>query len=476
MIHSTRTGAARWWALGWISTTQLMMVVDGTVMNIAVPSAQLDLALSEVQRQWVITVYVLAFGSLLLLGGRISDVIGRRRALLLGLLGFTLASVAGGLSVNAETLIAARAVQGACGALVTPAALALLSVTFPDGPNRVTAYGVFGTIMGSGSGIGVLLGGALTESWGWRSALLVNVPIALVSGVGLVLTLTADRGGRGRIDLAGGLLSAGGLTGLTLGMTTAQNQGWSSPLTIGLLVAGGLLLIGFVFRQRTAEQPLLPLSLFSERLRSAAFCAMLAWGVAILPAFLFLSVFLQQIAGLSPLAAGLSFLPYTAAILVTVRLVRPALRFVSPRVFLATGLALLAAGLLALLRLQPDSSYWLDVLPVFALLGLGTGCVQPAANSAATYRAGGASGVAGAVAGASQQVGSSIGLSLLGTIAATATATAAAGSGSVDATAATLVGYHSAAASGAILLGIAALGVFILAGRPTTPGKGSAQP
>ena len=471
MVRETRrlnASAARWWALGWISVTQLMMVVDGTVMNIAVPSAQHDLGLSDVQRQWVITVYVLAYGSMLLLGGRVSDLIGRRRALLIGLVGFTLASIGGGLAVSAEMLIAARAVQGVFGALVTPSALALLSVTFPDGSDRVRAFGVFGTIMGAGSGIGVLLGGAVTDSWGWRWALLINVPIALAAGTGLLLSLTADAHGRGRIDMIGGALSAVGLTALTLGLTTAESSGWDSLLTLGLLGGGLVVLVGFVVRQRTAAEPLMPLSLFTDRLRSAAFTAMPAWGVAILPAFLFLSVYLQQISGLSPLLTGLSFVPYTAAILITVRGVRLALRLVTPRVFLAAGLALLAAGLLVLTRLEPDASYVTHILPIFVLLGVGTGCVQPAANSAATHRAGPASGVAGAVASTSQQVGSSLGLALLGMIAATTTTASSAGATAADLIDVTIAGYRIAGFVGAGILAVAAAGVFVLAGRPAT--------
>lgn len=466
-VAARAAGTAPWWALAWISVTQLMMVVDGTVMNIAVPSAQTDLGLSDVQRQWVITGYVLVFGSMLLLGGRISDVIGRRRALLIGLTGFTAASIAGGLAVSGGMLIAARAAQGLFGALVTPSALALLSVTFPDGPDRAKAFGVFGTIMGTGSGIGVLLGGVLTDSWGWRWALLINVPIAIAAGIGLVLSLTADARGTGRVDVTGGALSIAGLTAVVLGLTTAESTGWGSVSTIGLLAGGALLLAGFVFWQRRARTPLIPLSLFTQRLRAAAFGSMLAWGVAILPAFLFLSVYLQQIAGLTPLLTGLSFLPYTAAILVTVRLVRPALATVAPHVFLAVGLALLAAALLVLSLLRPDAAYWSNVLPVFVLLGLGTGCVQPAANSAATHRAGPASGVAGAVASTAQQVGSSLGLALLGTIAATATAGAlTADPGAVEA--ATVHGYGAASLTGAAVLAVAAVAVLVLAGPRST--------
>lgn len=459
-------GTARWWALAWISVTQLRMVVDGTVMNIAVPSAQADLGLSDVQRQWVITIYVLAFGSMLLLGGRISDVIGRRRALLIGLAGFTLASIAGGLAVSGEMLIAARAIRGLFGALVTPSALALMSLTFPDGPDRTRAFGVIGTIMGSGSGIGVLLGGILTDSWGWRWALLINVPIAVAAGIGLLLSLTADARGTGGIDVTGGVLSIAGLTAPTLGLTTAETSGWASPSTIGLLGGGVLVLAGFVVWQRRTATPLMPLSLFAERLRSATFASMLAWGVAILPAFLFLSVYLQQIAGFTPLLTGLAFLPYTAAILITVRLVRPALTAVPPSVFLAAGLAVLAVALLVLSFLHADAPYWSHVLPVFVLLGLGTGCVQPAANSAATHRAGPASGVAGAVASTAQQVGSSLGLALLGTIAATTTAAALATTPGSEADTAIVSGYNAASLTGAAILAVAA--VAVLAGlRPT---------
>ena len=464
-------GTARWWALGWISVTQLMMVVDGTVMNVAVPSAQADLGLSDVQRQWVITVYVLAFGSMLLLGGRVSDVIGRRRALVIGLAGFTAASIAGGLAVSGEMLIAARAIQGLFGALVTPSALALLSVSFPEGPDRARAFGVFGTIMGAGSGIGVLLGGVLSDLWGWRWALLINVPIAVAAGVGLLLSLTADARGTGRVDVTGGILSIAGLAALTLGFTNAESSGWGSVSTIGLLVGGVLVLAGFVFWQRRISTPLMPLSLFVERLRTAAFASMLAWGVAILPAFLFLSVYLQQIAGFTPLLTGLSFLPYTAAILVTVRLVRPALAAVPPRVFLAVGLALLAVALLMLSFLRSDAPYGSHVLPVFVLLGLGTGCVQPAANSAATHRAGPASGVAGAVASTAQQVGSSLGLALLGTIAATTTAGTLAATPGGDAGAAIIHGYATASLTGAVLLAVAAVAVLILAGLRSTPSR-----
>ena len=454
--------SARWWALSWISLTQLMMVVVSTVMNIAVPSAQADLGLTDTQRQWVITIYLLAFGALLLLGGRVADTIGRRRALLIGLAGFTLASILGGLAPNPETLLAARALQGVFSALIAPAALALMSLTFPAGPDRAKAFGIFGTIMGAGSGVGVVVGGILTDSWGWRSAMFINVPIALAAAIGLLIALPADPAHRGRVDLLGGALSALGLTALTLGFTSSETSGWTAPATLGLFAVGTIALLGFVWRQHRAPAPLMPLTLFAERRRSAAFLAMLSWGIAIMPVFLFLSVFLQQIVGLTPLLSGLAFLPYTLAILVTVRAIRPLQARVAPRVLISAGLLVIATALVLLSLLHSDAS-WMQVLPVLPLLGIGTASVQPTAQSAATYQAGPASGAAGAVASTAQQVGSSLGMALLGSVAATATA-AAAGAGHT-AGASVVAGFATAGGVGAAILATAAVVTFVVAGR-----------
>lgn len=462
-------GTKRWWALTWISLSQFMMVVVSTVMNIAVPSAQAELGLSDTQRQWVITIYLLTFGALLLLGGRISDSIGRRKALLLGLGGFTVASIIGGAALNAEMLLAARALQGAFSALIAPSALALLSMTFYSGPERAKAFGIFGTIMGAGSGIGVVAGGILTEAWGWRAAMFINVPIAVIAAIGLVRAVAKDEPNPGRIDMAGGVLSALGLTSLALGFTATEASGWASPIVLGLFAVGIASLVLFVLRQRRASSPLLPLSLFSERLRSAAFLAMFAWGIAIMPVFLFLSVFLQQVSGLNPLIAGLSFLPYTAAILVTVRVLQQSSSRIAPRVLMASGLVVIAGGLFALSLLTTDASYLTQVLPVLILLGVGSAMVQPASNSAATFRAGPASGSAGAVASTAQQVGSSLGMALLGSVAATATAaTIASGGGSAEAL---VSGIAGAGFFGFVALLLAALVVFVLAGRDRAAGR-----
>lgn len=459
---ATRT---RWWALTWISLTQLMMVVVATVMNVAVPSAQADLGLSDLQRQWVITIYLLAFGALLLLGGRVADTIGRRRALLIGLVGFALASIAGGFAASPESLLAARAFQGVFSALIAPSALALLSLTFPSGPDRAKAFGIFGTIMGAGSGIGVVFGGLLTEAWGWRSAMFVNVPIVVVAIAGLLVSLPRDAADRGPIDILGGILSAIGLTSAILGLSMIQTAGLTAPLTLVLLAAGAVALAAFVAWQRRASTPLMPLALFRQRVRSAAFLAMLAWGIAIMPVFLFLSIFLQQVAGLSPLVAGLAFIPYTIAILVTVQLLRPLQGRASSRVFISGGLATIAIALLTLSFLTPTSSYWTLLLPLLVLLGIGTAAVQPSASSAATFQAGPTSGTAGAVASTAQQVGSTLGMALLGTVAATASASMPPAATAQATAAATTHGFATAGWVGAALLSIAAGGVFALAGR-----------
>jgi len=454
----------RWWALVWISVSQLMVVIDATVMNIALPSIQQDLGLTDGQRQWVIAAYALTFGALLLLGGRLSDSMGRKRGLLIGLAGFTLASAVGGMAVSPEMLICARVAQGVFGALLTPSALALVSDTFPGGSQRTKAFGVFGTIMGSGSGIGVILGGVLTGTLGWRWALLINIPIALVAGIGIVVAVTATAATmRRRLDILGALLSCAGLALVVLGTTNVERNGWGDPATIGLLAAGAIVIAVFVVSQHRVSEPVMPPRLLADRQRSSAFLAMFFWGVAILPAFLFLSVYLQRVSGFSTIQAGLAFLPYTVAILVTVRIVRPLLKHAAPRALLTFGLLLIAAGLLVLALLKTDSDYWVHVLPVFLLLGVGTGCVQPAANSAATFQAGGDSAVAGAIASTSQQVGASFGLTLLGTIAALASTLR--DGDTAQHLAATVRGYHQASLTGAALVAVAAIAVFVLSGR-----------
>ncbi|KAA9153408.1 MFS transporter [Microbacterium lushaniae] len=465
-----RTGAGtpasdrrRWWALAWISVSQLMVVIDATVMNIALPSIQRDLGLTDGERQWVIAAYALTFGALLLLGGRLSDSMGRKRGLLIGLAGFTVASAVGGVAVSPEMLICARVAQGVYGALLTPSALALLSDTFPGGPQRTKAFGVFGTIMGSGSGIGVVLGGVLTGTLGWRWALLINIPIALVAGAGIVVAVTATAAMRRRLDILGALLSCAGLALVVLGMTNVERNGWGDPATIGLLAAGAVVIAVFVVSQHRVSEPVMPPRLLADRQRSSAFLAMFFWGVAILPAFLFLSVYLQQVSGFSTIQAGLAFLPYTVAILVTVRIVRPLLKHAAPRALLTFGLLLIAAGLLVLALLKTDSDYWIHVLPVFLLLGVGTGCVQPAANSAATFQAGGDSAVASAIASTSQQVGGSFGLTLLGAIAAIASTVQ--DGDTAQHLAATVRGYHQASLTGAALVAVAAIAVFVLSGH-----------
>ncbi|MDX6294509.1 MAG: hypothetical protein QOH50_3584 [Kribbellaceae bacterium] len=450
----------RWWALAAVATAQLMLAVDGTIMNIALPSTTRDLALSGTATQWVVTAYVLSFGALLLLGGRIGQRLGYRRALLLGLTGFALASLMGGLAVSGGLLIGARTAQGVFGALMTPAALALLSTTFPA-TERGRAFGIFSTIMGSGSAIGVIAGGLLTEYLSWRWAMFVNVPIA---GFALLVTVFAVRSHRDEdrspIDLTGALLATAGLCAVVYGLSAAKTHAWSGPGTLVPLSVGVVLLTAFVVVESRRRAPLFPLSLLRNRPRSAAYLAMLAWGIAIVSAFLFLSFFLQDVLGYGAARAGLAFLPYPLAIQLGVRVVRRRMTQLQARTLLTPGLALIGAGLFLLSRLTVDASYLPDVVVVFLLLGLGTSLVLPVTNSTVTLGAGPHSGVAAAMGATSQQIGAGLGTAWLTALAASA---AASYGGSARDSAA--YGYTQASLVAGGTLIAAALIVWFVAGR-----------
>jgi EmrB/QacA subfamily drug resistance transporter len=417
----------RWIALVFIALAQLMVVLDATVVNIALPSAQKALDISDGDRQWVITAYTLAFGGLLLFGGRIGDLIGRKLTFLIGLVGFAGASALGGAAANEVMLLSARALQGAFGALLAPSALSLLAVTFTAARERAKAFGIYGAIAGGGAAIGLILGGVLTEYLNWRWALYVNVPIAvlgLAGGIAFVKDPAPPRG-RSRLDVPGVVLVTAGLISLVYGFTRAESEGWSERGVIGLFVAAGVLLVAFVVVEGLAKAPLLPLRVVLDRNRGGAYLAVGLSVIGMFGLFLFLTYYLQTVKRYSPVESGLAFLPMTAGMIIgSTQISARLMNHVPPRLLMVPGLLVAATGIVLLTRLQVDSAYTSLVLPAQLLLGVGLGAAfMPAMNLATMGVDPRDAGVASAMVNTSQQIGGSIGTALLNTIAATATTT-----------------------------------------------------
>lgn len=416
-------GARRWWILAVVGLAQLMIVLDATIVNIALPSAQKDLGFSDGNRQWVITAYALAFGSLLLLGGRIADLFGRKITFLVGLVGFAGASALGGAAGNFEVLVSARGLQGLFGALLAPAALSLLTTTFTDAKERATAFGVFGAIAGAGGAVGLLLGGVLTEHLDWRWTMYVNLIFAVIAFVGGMVFLRHSARDRSvSLDIPGAVLVSAGLFGLVYGFSNAESHAWGSPATWGFLAAGVVLLGVFAWWQTRAAHPLLPLRVLLDRNRGASFIAVLISGAGMFGVFLFLTYYLQQSLGYSPIQTGLAFLPMVAALVLTSALASTRLipRF-GPKPIVPLGMGIAAAGLVWLTALSMDSTYAAHILPPLVVLGLGIGLVMAPAMSLATSGvAPHDAGVASAAVNTMQQIGGSIGTALLNTLAASA--------------------------------------------------------
>jgi EmrB/QacA subfamily drug resistance transporter len=417
----------RWLILGVIALAQLMIVLDATIMNIALPTAQHDLGFSIVDRQWVVTAYALAFGSLLLLGGKLADLFGRRVMFMTGLIGFAVASAAGGAAVNFGMLVTARAAQGVFGALLAPSALSLLAVTFTDPKERGRAFGVYGAVAGAGGAIGLLLGGILTEYLSWRWCLYVNLIFAGVAVVGAVTLLhrQAPSSARPKLDLPGAALVSGGMFCIVYGFSNAALHNWHTPSTWGFLAAGVVLLAGFAWRQIRAAEPLLPPRIVADRNRGGAYLTMLIAATGMFGIFLFLTYYLQQTLGFTPVITGVAFLPMVAGIMtssVTSNVVL--MPRVGPRPLAPTGLLLAAVGLVLLTRIGVHSSYVSHVLPSLLIIGLGFGLVfAPVFNSGTFGVAPRDAGVASATINTGQQLGGSMGTSLLNTIFASTVAT-----------------------------------------------------
>ncbi|MGY1495600.1 MFS transporter [Streptomyces sp. QTS52] len=428
VTHDTDQGSAapnakRWWILAIIGIAQLMVVLDATIVNIALPSAQADLGFSDGNRQWVVTAYALAFASLLLLGGRIADLFGRKPAFLIGVAGFAGASVLGGAANGFEMLVVARALQGVFGALLAPAALSLLNTTFTDAREKARAFSVYGAIAGAGGAVGLLLGGLLTDALDWRWTLYVNLVFAVVAFVGGWMLLSNHRdAANSKIDVPGTLLVSAGLFSVVYGFSNAESHDWSSPQTWGFLIAGVLLLAAFTQWQTRAKHPLLPMRVLLDRDRAASFLTVLISGAAMFGVFLFLTYYLQLNLGFSPTKTGLAFMPMMAALMVAAQVSTTMLvpRF-GPKIIIPAGFALGAAGMVWLTGIGVGSSFSTAVLPQLLVIGAGMGAIMPPAMQLATSGIGAEdAGVASATVNTMQQVGGSIGTALLSTLAASA--------------------------------------------------------
>ncbi|GIF17312.1 EmrB/QacA subfamily drug resistance transporter [Actinoplanes tereljensis] len=415
--------AQRWLILGVLGLAQLMVVLDATIVNIALPSAQQALGFSNENRQWIVTAYALAFGALLPLGGRIGDLLGRKTALLIGLAGFAVASAVGGAAEGFGMLVTARAAQGVFGALLAPAVLSLLTTTFTDAKERAKAFGIYGAIAGAGGAIGLLLGGVLTEYLDWRWCMYVNVFFAVLAVLGGLALLHNQRDAeRNRLDVPGTLTVSGGLFALVYGFANAETHDWSDVAVWGWLVAAVVLLAAFVAIETRVAHPLVPLRVLLDRTRGGALLAVLVLGVGMFAVFLFLTYYLQQNLGFTPIRSGVAFLPMIGALAVTATtatsLVVPR---VGPRPLVPAGFLIAAVGMFWLTGLAVDSTYAANILGPLIIIGVGIGlAMAPSMTAGTSGVAAHDAGVASALVNTAQQVGGSVGTAVLSTIAASA--------------------------------------------------------
>ncbi|BBC32428.1 Transmembrane efflux protein [Streptomyces graminofaciens] len=426
MIRDQKPGAARreghpGIALTVIAACQLMVVLDATIVNIALPHIQDALKFSTTDLTWVVSAYTLTFGGLLLLGGRAGDILGRRRVFMTGILLFTLASLLGGLAQEPWQLLAARALQGMGGAIASPTSLALITTTFAEGPERNRAFGVFAAVSAGGGAIGLLAGGMLTEWLDWRWVLFVNVPIGVLIAVLAPMYISESERHPGRFDIAGALTSTLGMASLVYGFIRAAEEGWRDSLAIGSFAAAVVLLLAFAFVESRAKEPITPLKMFADRNRSGTYVIMLSLAAAMFGMFFFIVIFVQNVLRYTPIEAGLAFLPVTAAIITGAGLSQRFLPVLGPKPFMVTGSTLVVLGLSWQTLINPDSSYAGGVLGPMLLFAFGMGLnfvtlTLTAVSGVAPHEAGAASGLLNAT----QQVGGSLGLSILTTVFGTA--------------------------------------------------------
>ncbi|WP_405730485.1 MFS transporter [Streptomyces sp. NBC_00028] len=422
LIKDQKPGAARregrpGLALTVIAACQLMVVLDATIVNIALPHIQDALQFSTTDLTWVVSSYTLTFGGLLLLGGRAGDILGRRRVFTAGILLFTLASLLGGLAQEPWQLLAARVLQGVGGAIASPTSLALITTTFPEGPERNRAFGVFAAVSAGGGAIGLLAGGMLTEWLDWRWVLFVNVPIGVLIAILTPLYISESERHTGRFDIAGALTSTAGMASLVYGFIRAADEGWRDSLTIGSFAAAVVLLLSFAFIESRAKEPITPLRMFADRNRSGTYVIMLSLAAAMFGMFFYIVLFVQNVLDYTPIEAGLAFLPVTVVIALGAGLSQRFLPVLGPKPFMLAGSALAVLGLFWQTLLSSDSSYVGGILGPMLVFGFGMGLnfvtlTITAVSGVAQHEAGAASGLLNAT----QQVGGSLGLSILTTV------------------------------------------------------------
>jgi EmrB/QacA subfamily drug resistance transporter len=460
----TRPGSPRKWTiLAIVVTAQLMIVLDASVVNIALPHAQQALRFGDSSRQWVLTAYTLTFGGLLLLGGRIADVFGRRRMFITGLVGFAAASALGGAAQSGAWLFAARGAQGVFAAMLAPAVLSLITLTFTAPKERARAFSVYGAISGAGWAIGVILGGALTQYLSWRWTLLINVPIAVVLIVAALPVLPERREpGERHFDILGAVLATGGTGLLVYGFTEASARSWTDAVTLLSIAAAVALLTTFMIYQARGAHPMLPLRIVLDRDRGGSYLAFLLGTIAMFGVLLFLTYYFQNVHGYTPLQTGVAFLPFPLGVMISTAIAARTLPLAGPRVLAAIGFSLGAAGLIWLTQLTADAPYWTHIAPAMLIVSLGLGQVfVPMSSTALSGVAPADAGVASALLNTTQQIGGSLGVAFLNTVATTATAHyALAHSG--PSPAAAVHGFTAAFAFAAAVMAVAAIVVAAL--------------
>ncbi|GAA2006393.1 MFS transporter [Brevibacterium samyangense] len=460
--------STRWWVLAVAGLAQLMVVLDSTIVTIALPSLQAELGMSDASRSWVVTAYALAFGGLLILGGRLSDVLGAKRAFVIGLIGFAAASALAGAAPTWETLLAARVGQGVFAALLAPAALAVISGTFTEPRARATAFGVYGALTGAGAVVGLLLGGFLTEWAGWRWCLLINVPIVVVALIGTRLVIPALPRRGVRLDWAGALTSAIGMAAVVFALTEVASRGAGHALVLVPFGAGLIAMVLFVVLQARLPSPLLPLRILLHRTRGGALLAVALPQLSLFGLFLVLTYWFQQILGFSPMQAGFAFLPLAVSIGIGSTVIAgPLSQRLGARNLIVPALLVMALGFVFLIGLDPASEniYLTRFVPAEVLIGLGLGCtIAPAAESATSGVDTGDLGAASGAVNAVTQLGGSIGTALLNTVATVSAAAAARGNDTAAANpiAQTTTGFDAALTVAAGLLVVAAVVVALV--------------